>query len=149
MRSIFNPEDRRNIIHRVNALTPDSKALWGKMNVSQMVRHCASCEEYYFGDVRIKRSFLGRLIGQFAIKGMLKDDKTVLTKNAPTARQFKATENVPNLGAEKEKWKGLLEKYGSYDHEYFVHWFFGKMSKEQLGQFVYKHCDHHLRQFGC
>ena len=137
------------MISRVNALTPDSKALWGKMTVTQMVRHCCSCEEYYFGNVHIKRSFLGRLIGPFAIRGLLKNDSTVLTKNAPTAMAFKATESGQDLGAEKEKWKSLLEKYASYPHEYFVHWFFGKMSKDQLGQFVYKHCDHHLRQFNC
>ena len=149
MKSIFNTENRREIIGRVGALTPDSKRGWGKMTVTQMVRHCVACEEYYFGNVHVKRSFLGRLIGPFAIKGLLKDDSTVLSKGAPTNAAFKTTEDLQDLAAETEKWRALLEKYGSYDQEYFVHWFFGKMSKEQLGQFVYKHCDHHLRQFGC
>ena len=149
MKSIFNPENRRDIIGRVNALSPDSRRLWGKMTVTQMVRHCITCEEYYFGNVHVKRSLLGRLIGPLAIKGLLKDDSTTLSKNAPTAASFKATEDAADLEPEKQKWTALLEKYGSYSDEYFHHWFFGKMSKEQLGQFVYKHCDHHLRQFNC
>jgi hypothetical protein len=78
---------------------------------------------------------------------MLKDDQSMLQKNAPTKPQFKVNHNVGNLELEKEQWKSLIEQYASFDKEYFTHWFFGKMTKQQLGQFIYKHCDHHLRQF--
>jgi hypothetical protein len=36
----------------------------------------------------------------------------------------------------------------NYSNEDFIHDFFGKMTKEQIGVFAYKHTDHHLRQFG-
>jgi hypothetical protein len=78
---------------------------------------------------------------------MLKDDQSVLQKNAPTKPQFKVNHDIENLELEKEQWKSLIEQYASFDDEYFTHWFFGKMSKQQLGRFIYKHCDHHLRQF--
>lgn len=149
MKSIFNPADRKEVVGRIGSLNAGSKALWGKMTVDQMIRHCTRCEEYYFGKMEIKRSMLGRVIGKFAIKGLLKDDSTKLGKNAPTAVTFRVTDHLGDLVTEKAKWQALIEDYGTYGKEHFDHWFFGRMSREQLGQFVYKHCDHHLRQFGC
>ena len=149
MKSIFNPENRNEVIRRIGSLGAASKAQWGKMSVGQMIRHCSQCEEYYYGKVAVKRSFLGRLIGKFAIKGLLKNDNVKLGKNAPTATAFRVTEDTLDVEAGKRKWTSLIEDYGSYKQPFFDHWFFGRMSKEQLGQFVYKHCDHHLRQFGC
>lgn len=135
------------ILNRIDSLNQESKPAWGEMNVAMMVKHCALCEEYYHGRFLVNRSFLGRLIGKTALRGILKDEQSMLQKNAPTSPQFKVVNEIETLEIEKEKWKLLIEQYCSYDKEYFKHWFFGKMSKEQLGQFIYKHCDHHLRQF--
>ncbi|MDP4149794.1 MAG: DUF1569 domain-containing protein [Bacteroidota bacterium] len=148
MRSIFESQTRNDIVGRINSLSAESKARWGKMSVGQMLRHCAACEEYYFGRVPIKRSFLGRLIGPMVIKGILKDETKQLGKNAPTSATLKVTEPVRDIEEEKKKWIALINDYGAYDKDHLVHWFFGKMTKDQLGCFVYKHCDHHLRQFG-
>ncbi len=41
----------------------------------------------------------------------------------------------------------LIEEYEDFSNHDFEHWFFGKMTKGQVGYFVYKHTDHHLRQF--
>ena len=40
-----------------------------------------------------------------------------------------------------------MEEYAHFSNNDFVHWFFGKMTKEQVGYFVYKHTGHHLREF--
>ena len=148
MKSIFDTETRMEILSRVDKLNNESKAAWGQMTVAQMIRHCTLCEEYYYGNLAVSRSFLGRLIGKMAIGKMLKDDQSMLQRNAPTSSKFKVNDDIENLELEKEKWKSLIEQYAGFDNDYFIHWFFGKMSKEQLGQFIYKHCDHHLRQFG-
>lgn len=148
MKSILDLKTRAEILHRIDNLNQQTKPLWGRMTVAMMVKHCALCEEYYHGHFVVNRSFLGRLVGKVAIRKMLKDDETTLQKNAPTLPQFRIVNEIENLELEKEKWKSLIEQYSSFNKEYFNHWFFGKMSKDQLGQFVYKHCDHHLRQFG-
>ena len=148
MKSIFNKADQVEIIGRIDALTENSKPEWGKMTVEQMVKHCTLCEEYYQGKFPVKRSFLGRLIGQMALASTLKPDSKGLQKNAPTASAFLVTQQVKDLANQKRNWKVLMESYNHYPNEYFPHWFFGKMTKEQLGQFVYIHCDHHLTQFG-
>ena len=147
MKSIFDIATRTEILNRIDSLNKESKPAWGTMNVAMMVRHCALCEEYYHGRFLVNRSFLGKLIGKTALRGILKDEQSMLQKNAPTSQQFKVVDEIENLEVEKEKWKSMVEQYGSFNKEYFIHWFFGKMSKQQLGQFIYKHCDHHLRQF--
>lgn len=148
MKSIFDQATREEVIQRIEGLSSDCKAHWGKMHVAQMVRHCAQCEEYYHGNIVVKRSILGRFIGKIALKGLLKDESSVLQRNASTSPIFRVEEKNVDLEREKSRWKSLIERYASYDKDAFTHWFFGPMTKNQLGQFIYKHCDHHLRQFG-
>jgi hypothetical protein len=143
MKSIFDEVTRDELITRINTLSTESKAQWGTMTIGQMVRHCSLCEDYYFGKIKVKRSWLGRI----AINSILKDDNSNMGKNAPTPSPFKVTEHVQSLEEEKDKWTSLVNRYATFSDNYFVHWFFGKMTKEELGQFIYKHCDHHLRQF--
>lgn len=148
MKSIFDQPIREEVIARIDLLNESCTARWGKMSVIQAVRHCSLCEEYYYGSIKISRSFLGRIFGQMAIKGILKDEAKELQRNAPTSPQLKVNEDGGNLEAEKRKWKSLIARYETFKEGKFAHWFFGKMTKTQLGQFIYKHCDHHLRQFG-
>ena len=115
------------------------------MNVYQMVKHCVLCEELYLGKITEKRSFLGRLFGQVGLKNILREDKPFPT-SAPTTATFKVKEETGDMQSEKARWIALIRDYEDYSHD-FVHWFFGKMTKDQVGQFVYKHDDHHLRQF--
>lgn len=146
MKTIFDKTTRDGLITRINTLNESSKAEWGKMNVYQMLKHCTLAEELYLGKSTHKRVLLGRLIGKMALKNLLKDDKP-MGKNAPTSDAFIVKETTGDVGRQKGKWISLLEEYAGFSAPYFVHWFFGKMTKEQLGYFVYKHTDHHLRQF--
>jgi hypothetical protein len=118
------------------------------MTAAQMVRHCLLCERYYYGDIQINRSFLGRIVGKLAINAILKNENSKFPKNSQTPLLLKVTEEINNIEAEKDKWKILIEKYATFESKDFNHWFFGKMTKTQLGQFIYKHDDHHLKQFG-
>jgi Protein of unknown function (DUF1569) len=147
MKSIFNKADRDEIIERIGALDKNRKPGWGKMSVEQMVNHCILSEEYYFGRVAVKRSFLGRIFGKMALKSELKPGKTMLRKNSPSPTSLLVAGPENDLENQKNTWKALIERYSSYPSAYFSHWFFGKMTKEQLGQFVYLHCNHHLTQF--
>lgn len=146
MKSVFDKSTRDGLIKRIESLSEDSKAQWGKMNVYQMLKHCVLCEEMYHGIKNYKRVFLGRVIGRIALKNLLKDE-TPLKPGSPTGEPFKIKETAGDVAAEKSKWIALMQQYASYSNEDFVHWFFGKMTREQVGWFVYKHTDHHLRQF--
>ena len=144
MKTVFDTDTRNELLKRINSLNENSKAQWGKMNVSQMMKHCTQWDEMALGKKKYKQSFIGRLFGKMALKGMMKDEP--MKKNMPTVPSFKIRENS-NVEEEKKKWARLLNEYSQFSNDGFIHPFFGIMSKEQTGYLVYKHIDHHLRQF--
>lgn len=146
MKTIFDKETRDEFITRINSLTNKNTAQWGKMNVYQMTKHCSSREEMIQENHQFKRAFVGRIFGRIALKSVLKNDAPLI-KNSPTIPELVMSGNG-DIAAEKEKWKSRINNYTNYPHSFYLHPFFGKMTKEQIGFFVYKHGDHHLRQFG-
>jgi hypothetical protein len=145
MKTIFDETTRAELISRINKLSEESAAQWGRMNIYQMVKHCRLWEEMMLGRKRYKRAFIGRLFGKMALKTVLKDESP-LRRNTPTLPELRITENGAVSG-ERVKWIALIEEYGHYSSPDLVHPFFGRMTKEQIGYMVYKHIDHHLRQF--
>lgn len=147
MKTVFDKGTREELVQRINMVDESAKPLWGKMNVYQMLRHCVLFEEMMHGKTIYRRVFLGRIFGRAGLKNMLKDEP--MKRNEHTGAAFKIKETAGDIQAEKQKWITLIEAYGHFANEGFVHSFFGKMSNEQVGYFAYKHTDHHLRQFNC
>lgn len=147
MKSVHESETRNELISRIGSLNVGNKARWGKMNVFQMTRHCTLCEDMMLGKTKIRRVFIGKLIGGLILKKILKDEKP-FGKNSPTSPLLKTTKETGDLEQQKNEWINRLEQYASHTDAGLVHPFFGPMTKEQIGLFVYKHADHHLRQFG-
>jgi len=145
MKTVLDQSSREEIINRISTLQDNSRALWGRMTVHQMLTHCTKAEEMFQGKIKFKRSFIGRLFGKMALKGFLKDEKP-MKKNSPTLMELRKLENC-DLASEKKKWISLIEEHAHYSNPDFVHPFFGKMTREEVGYFDYKHTDHHLRQF--
>jgi hypothetical protein len=71
-------------------------------------------------------------------------------RNSPTAKEL-VIKDERDLSAERERLNGLIDRLvaagpaGCTSHP---HAFFGRLSPEQWGILMYKHLDHHLRQFG-
>jgi hypothetical protein len=148
MKTIFDKNTREELIVRIGFLDENSTSQWGKMNVYQMVKHCILCDEMYLGKTQYKRSFIGILLGKIALNKLLKNENPK-KRNSPTKSDFKNLETTGNIEIEKLKWVTLIQEYETYSEKKFIHWFYGKMSKDQIGISVYKHIDHHLRQFNC
>ena len=146
MKTVFDKTTRDELISRINSLTADSAALWGKMNVYQMLKHCTLWEEWIQSNKKNKQAFVGILFGKMALKGLLKDDSP-LRHNTPTLAELKIKETTGDIAFEKKRWIALINEYAHFSNPGFVHTFFGKMTKEQVGWMAYKHIDHHLRQF--
>ena len=147
MKSTLDNNTREELVGRINSLTQQHQANWGKMNVYQMLKHCTLCEDMNLGNMHIKRVLIGRLIGGMFLKKILKDDAP-FGKNSPTSGLLKIAESSGDIEQQKREWISRLSQYAGYDKAGFVHPFFGKLSKEQVGRLSYKHADHHLRQFG-
>jgi hypothetical protein len=146
MKTIFDKTTRDDLIARINLLDEHAKAQWGKMNAFQMVNHCALYEDMMLGKTTAKRVFLGYLFDKWALKGLIKDE-TPLKPNMPTIKSFITKQTAGDFEADKRKWITLIEEYGQSACTGILHPFFGQIKKEQIGYLVYKHTDHHLRQF--
>lgn len=146
MKTIFDKTTRDELITRIDLLDANSSAQWGKMNSWQMLKHCTLWEEMVLGKMQYKRVFIGRIFGRIALKNVLKDNSP-LAKNSPSIRPLIIQKKNGDIRIQKEKWKSLIGEYARFQNPDFIHPFFGKMTKEQIGYIVYKHTDHHLRQF--
>lgn len=148
MKSVFDKQVREDLIQRIEKLSDSNGSSWGKMNVYQMIVHCIKTEEMYLRIKSYDRLFIGRIFGQMSLKSLLKDEKP-FKQNEPTHPEFKIKDNG-YIANNKGRWINLInefEKKSEADYDNFSHPFFGKMSKTQVGEYNYKHIDHHLRQF--
>ncbi|MFZ6011757.1 MAG: DUF1569 domain-containing protein [Bacteroidota bacterium] len=148
IKTIFDTVTREEIIARIDAITPQATSQWGTMNLYQMLTHCARWEEMILRKKMYKRSFIGRFIGRSVLKSILKADLP-LRRSMPTIPELVVVETTGSVPAAKAKWISLLSEYSQYSDLKYLHPFFGKMTNEEIGLLVYKHADHHLRQFSC
>ena len=144
--NLFEPTAAQEIVSRLQNVTASTPANWGKMNAAQMMAHCRSGFQAYFGEIKMKRGLIGLLFGRIALKKLLSDKPW--SRNMPTAPQFKVRDEK-EFNAEREKLLTYVNRFAKEGHSSATnHPFFGKMTPEQWGVFMYKHMDHHLKQFG-
>lgn len=133
---------------RINKLTPETIGLWGKMNVAQMLAHCAHAIEVPLGDVELKKSLFGKIFGKWIKKVIV--EKKKFKQGLPTAPQFKIkTEH--DFETEKKKLISHINRFALLDTKTLdekYHPIGGKFTAEEWRWSQYKHLDHHLSQFG-
>ena len=147
--NLFDAATAQEVENRVASLTPESKREWGKMSVSQTVAHCSLAIEMALGEKNPPRVFIGRILGPVVKKLALGNDEP-MRKNSPTAPSLIVSDDR-DLEAEKVRLIGLISRFskgGSAVCTSHPHAFFGKLTPEQWSELMYKHLDHHLRQFG-
>jgi hypothetical protein len=147
-KSLFNPSDNKDIVNRLNKLTGESKPLWGKMDVTQMLAHAQMPLKVASGELKLKQGLFGMLFGKMAKKGLLKPGN--FKPNLPTAPEFIVKEKK-NFDEEKQKLIHLVEKFAALGESGLTkdaHPFFGKMTAHEWDTIQWKHLDHHQRQFG-
>ncbi|GEO11418.1 DUF1569 domain-containing protein [Segetibacter aerophilus] len=148
MKNLFQPEALEEIKQRMQKLQPNTERLWGKMEVAQMLAHCSAAMEVAVGDKHPPRIFIGRLIGPF-IKSVFTNEKP-LRKSTPTDKSFLVIDQR-NFEKEKSRLLELVERFskgGPQKVTTHPHSSFGKLTPVEWSTGMYKHLDHHLRQFG-
>ncbi|MBC2846584.1 DUF1569 domain-containing protein [Winogradskyella flava] len=146
MKSFFENGVYDEISSRINQLDKDTKAVWGKMQVGQMLHHCQMPLNIILQkeDYGVKPNWLVNLL----FKKSMYSDKP-WRKNMPTAPGFKITSDK-DFEVEKTEIVSLINELNAQreKEDWQPHPAFGKLTKEQWGKMQYKHLDHHLRQFG-
>ena len=148
MKSLFSPAERRQILERLGQLQAGATRLWGKMDVAQMCAHCVAALEVGAGDVSKDHSLIGKVLGRF-VKGSLLGEKP-FSKNSPTDPGF-IVADARDFAKERARLVAIVNRFGesgSTAANGRMHSFFGSLKGEEWGVLMYKHLDHHLRQFG-
>ena len=147
MKSIFNAADNSEFIDRINKLSRSTPALWGKMNVSQMLAHCQVPIAVALNEIQLKSSLIGFLFGRIAKKSLVSDEP--FKRNLPTFKQARIS-SEKDFDDEKNRLITLIKRFtnGADVITQKVHPFFGPLTDEEWSMLQVKHLDHHLRQFG-
>jgi len=145
VKNLFDSTVKSDIITRINKLSPQSQAVWGKMNVAQMLAHCQMPLGVATGKHTLKRNFLLSLIGPF-FKNKLFDDKP-FKHSLPTDKSFIIV-SPQEFQTEKQNLVDMINSFSETTMSGEPHPFFGKLTKEQWSKGTWKHLDHHLNQFG-
>jgi len=149
MKNLFEPATAKEMKERLARLGPNSQRQWGKMTAPQALAHVATTMEWAVGDASPGRMFIGRIFGPIAKSQLLKDDRP-MAKNTPTARSLVVADER-DLNRERERLCRLLDRFHAGGPEKCTkhpHTFFGPLTPQEWAQLMYKHLDHHLRQFG-
>ena len=148
MKNLFQPEAVDELVSRIDKLQPASPRQWGKMDVAQMMAHCSVALDMASGRLNRPRIFIGRLIGPF-VKPIYTNEKP-FSKNNPTDEKL-VIANQRDFTREQDQLKLKVRQFhqgGEAQCSQHPHPFFGALTPQQWSRGMYKHLDHHLRQFG-
>ncbi len=144
--SLWNERDRRALDARLVRLTPNSKGQWGSFDAPRMLCHITDAIRAGIGELpcQPKKSPL-----RFAPINSLVMFYLPWPKGTPTAPELLA--RAPETW-EKEvaRFRAAVDaltrrpKAGAWP----VHVVFGQLSGAQWGRLLYRHTDHHFKQFG-
>lgn len=152
MKNLFDHAVAEATKQRILRLTPESRPLWGTMSVAQTLAHCTAGLRMAMRDITPKRApFPASMVGAL-IKPMVFGNDKPLRRNSPSSPEL-FPEQPEQCDFERERAKLItsIDRFagagaawcGSHPHP-----FFGPLKPEQWSILMYKHLDHHLRQFG-
>jgi hypothetical protein len=147
--SIYDPSTTDTLIHRINSLQPGQQRLWGKMNVAQMLAHCCIPYEHLSGEKPYDVPFWMKWMVRLFFKRSMTNDVDY-QKNGPTAPSFIVADEKDFL-AERDRLMNYIRKFhglAPQKMEAIQHGSLGKLKAAEWSNLLYKHLDHHLRQFG-
>lgn len=147
MRSVLNEVDRQALDRRVASLTAGAAGRWGRLTVGAMLGHLCQSARMASGELQVKPGGK-RAFQVFPLKHLLLY-VVPFPKGAPTAPELLAAEPGA-FDHDRAQLRELLAGLGRGPQEGPgpIHPLFGPLSRQAWGVLVYKHTDHHLRQFG-
>jgi hypothetical protein len=122
------------------------------MTVAQTLAHCTSGMQMAMGVITPTRaSFPSNVIG-LIIKPLVFGDNKPMRRNSPSPPElFPADPSQCDFEHERTRLIATVESFvreGSACCSQHPHPFFGPLKSRQWAVLMYKHLDHHLRQFG-
>lgn len=146
MPSIWNEADRRSLDNRLQAMQAGNKATWGQMSLKEMLDHLAKSLGIATGETKCAPK--SGPFRYWPIRVLI-IHVVPWPKGAPTAPELL----VKTHGDWQQNRKAVREaitRIGALDSSATLHEHpaFGRISRHSWGVLMYRHVDHHLRQFG-
>ena len=149
MKNLLDETVKQETLRRIDSLSPQSQAQWGKMNVNQSLRHMAMAFDISSGvlDPTLERA---APMPKWLLKFFLLNAKPP-KERAETFKEINMVKNNVNpeeFEREKAGLKNAIMSFSRSGKFIPVNKFAGKFSADDWGKLNYNHTDHHLRQFG-
>jgi Protein of unknown function (DUF1569) len=151
MKTLGNPNDKQEILSRLQSIQPTSQRRWGKMSAHQMVCHLSDSYRMFMDEKKVAPAAVPYP------RGVLK--WVALWAPVQWPHGFKA---VPELDqqisgtspvefeADRRVLLQLLDRFTRQPRDFQPqpHPHFGSLTDKEWMRLGYLHPDHHLRQFG-
>jgi hypothetical protein len=146
MKTIFNPRDHLELHERVQRLTTTQTPHWGKMTPLEMVAHLSDSLRMASGELEAAPK---KVPLRFSPLKQLVLYLLPIPKGVPSSPELlgrKPGDWSTEIAGLREELNGIVERGAEALAP--SHPAFGKLSAKQWGVLIYRHMDHHLRQFG-
>ena len=152
MKTLARPEDKAEILRRLERLRPDSTRRWGRMSPHQMVCHLSDSFRVATGEKQASPAtsvFHRTVVKWIALHVPLPWPAGLQTR--PEVDQERGGTRPADFAADVAQLETLVEVITTAPPRTLagqVHPIFGPMSEAAWLRWGYLHMDHHLRQFG-
>jgi hypothetical protein len=147
LRSIWREEERNELLNRLDRLTADVPARWGKFNCPAMLAHINDALRMPLGEVTAP---MKRLPIRFFPLKQLVIYYLPFPKGVPTSPVLLERCDEAVFQDEVQAFRQILDRLArrSMETSWPRHPAFGRMSRRAWGVLGYRHVDHHFTQFG-
>jgi len=148
MKNILNDQNYSEIRNRIQILSATNPQCWGKMKIEQMLVHCTRQLKLAVGEISSDpqgASFLRTRLGKWILFSSIPWPKGAETPAEMNAKL--ASFSLNDIEIEKSELLHYLEKAREQE-QLMPHPFFGELNRKEWARLIYKHLDHHLKQFG-
>jgi hypothetical protein len=133
------------LVQRLSGMESHSTRKWGRMSPAQTLEHLdkaigCGIGRYDFKD--ISNPLTRTLVKWIVVYGIPR-----FPHNARTGPML-IISHEPDFASTRQHLLETIQLAFQSRQEHYFHPLFGKMSRKHWGVLVYKHLDHHLRQFG-
>ena len=150
MKHLFDATCADEIKQRILRIDPASEPRWGSMKLAQTLAHCSSGIHMATGEISPERAaFPAKLLG-LVIKPLVFGNDKPFRRNSPSSPEL-FTADPRDFEQERDQLLATIDNFvsnGPAGCSREPHPFFGRLTPQQWAILMYKHVDHHLRQFG-
>jgi hypothetical protein len=151
MKTLSNPQDKEELLRRLETIQPSSPRRWGKMSAHQMLCHLSDGCRMYMGDTKVEPAH--GTLKPVVLRWVAIWSPMPWPKSYPTAPELdQEGKGTPpaEFEADKRELCRLLERLARRPKDFLwqPHPHFGQMSEDSWMRLAYLHASHHLTQFG-